>query len=243
MPREVVPMDKGILLRFDNPVDAKRASDPHNYTIASWHYRRSYTYGSPQLRANDTPGSDRLVPSSAYVSKDGKGVFVGVPDMTPVMQMHIGWTLATTTGTVFQDSASFTPYELATFTPEAEGFGPITVNLSPKTEVATVAGPVSIAEGRKVYERYGCVACHANETDAVSRLGPNFKGLFGSERIISQGAVRVVADEPYIRESILEPTKKVVTGFNRTGMGMPSFAGVLTEQQLESLVLYIKSLK
>ena len=53
----------------------------------------------------------------------------------------------------------------------------------------------------------------------------------------------VTADEAYIRESILEPSAKVVPGFNRIGMGMPSFAGVLTDQQLESVVLFIKSLK
>ena len=57
------------------------------------------------------------------------------------------------------------------------------------------------------------------------------------------GLIRVTADDGYIRESILEPTAKVVTGFGRTGMGMPSFAGVLTEQQIESVILYIKSLK
>ena len=54
--------------------------------------------------------------------------------------------------------------------------------------------------------------------------------------------MRVTASDGYIRESILEPTAKVVSGFNRTGMGMPSFAGVLTEEQIQSVILYIKSL-
>ena len=77
----------------------------------------------------------------------------------------------------------------------------------------------------------------------MSRLGPNFRGLYGSERTFSEGVVRVIATEAYLRESILEPTAKVVTGFGRIGMGMPSYAGVLTEQQLESVLLFIKSLK
>jgi len=243
LPREVLPMDKGILLRFESALDAKRAADSHNYTVASWHYERTYKYGSPQLKADNTPGSDRLVPSSAYVSKDGDGVFVGIPGMKPVMQMRIGWTLATSTGTVFQESASFTPYELAVFNPEKEGFGAITVDLSPKTEAAAAATPVSAEEGRRIYERFGCIACHANDASAVSKLGPNFKGLYGSERTFNEGLVRVTANDGYIRESILEPTAKVVSGFNRTGMGMPSFAGVLTEEQIQSVILYIKSLK
>jgi cytochrome c2 len=243
LPREVVPMDKGVLLRFDSPLDAKKATDPQSYTIASWHYVRTYQYGSPQLKADNTPGVDRLVPTSAYLSKDGRSVFIGVPGMKPVMQMRIGWTLATAGGTTFQESASFTPYELSTFNPEVEGFRKLTVDLSPKTLVVDAAGSVSAEEGRLVYERYGCIACHARDASAISKLGPTFKGLYGSDRTFSDGLIRVTADEGYLRESILQPTAKVVTGFGRTGMGMPSFAGVLTEQQLESLILYIKSLK
>ncbi len=243
LPSAVVPMDKGLLLRFESPLDAKKAADPASYTVTSWHYVRTYKYGSPQLKADGTPGSDVLVPSSAYISKDGRSVFIGLPGIKPVMQMRVGWTLATAGGTAFQDSASFTPYDLTTFDPEAEGFGKLTVDLSPKTEVARASGPVSVEEGRLVYERYGCIACHANDASAVSKLGPNFRGLYGADRTFQEGLVRVTANEAYIRESILEPSAKVVTGFNRTGMGMPSFAGVLTEQQLESIILYIKSLK
>jgi mono/diheme cytochrome c family protein len=243
LPSEIAPMDKGLLLRFESPLDAAKAADPRNYTVTSWHYVRTYKYGSPQLTADGTPGVDRLAPASAYLSRDGRSVFVGLPDMKPVMQMRVGWTLATTDGTVFQESASFTPYELATFNPEAEGFGKLTVDLSPKTEVASASGRVSAEEGRLVYERYGCIACHTRDASAISTLGPSFKGLYGSDRTFSEGLVRVTANEAYLRESILEPTAKVVTGFGRTGMGMPSFSGVLTEQQIESVISYIKSLK
>ena len=156
---------------------------------------RTYQYGSPQLKADNTPGADRLVPSSAYLSKDGRSVFIGVPGMKPVMQMRIGWTLATADGTVFQESASFTPYELSPFNPEAEGFGKLTVDLSPKTEGASASGPVSAEEGRLVYERYGCIACHARDASAVSKLGPTFKGLYGSDRTFSDGLIRVTANE------------------------------------------------
>jgi cytochrome c2/glucose/arabinose dehydrogenase len=243
LPREVVPMDKGVLLRFDSPLDAKKAADPTSYSVASWHYVRTYQYGSPQLKADNTPGVDRLVPTSAYLSKDRRSVFVGVPGMKPVMQMRIGWTLASAGGTTFQESASFTPYELSTFNPEAEGFGKLTVDLTSKALAADAAGAVSAEEGRLVYERFGCIACHARDASTISKLGPTFKGLYGSDRTFSDGLIRVTANEDYLRESILQPTAKVVTGFGRTGMGMPSFSGVLTEQQLESVILYIKSLK
>ena len=59
------------------------------------------------------------------------------------------------------------------------------------------------------------MACHSTDNSSVSRLGPNFMGLFGSERTFAEGVVRVTANEAYLRESILEPAAKIVTGFER----------------------------
>ena len=53
----------------------------------------------------------------------------------------------------------------------------------------------------------------------------------------------VIADEAYLRESILEPAAKIVSGYERGESGMPSYAGVLTDAQIESIILFIKSLK
>jgi glucose/arabinose dehydrogenase/cytochrome c2 len=243
IPREVVAMDKGVLLRFDVDLDRKAAADATKYSITTWHYVRTYRYGSPQLKSDGTTGIDLVAPSSAYVSKDGRSVFVGVPAMKPVMQMRVGWSLATAAGTPFQENAYFTPYDLPPFDPRHEGFGDITVDLTPRMTAASEAsGRVSVDEGRRVYERYGCVACHSMDS-SVARLGPTFRGLYGSDRTFSSGIVRVTADEAYLRESILEPSVKVVSGFNRTGMGMPSYAGVLTDSQIDSVILFIRSLR
>ena len=118
----VVPMDKGLLLRFESPLDAQKASRPsqlHRHELA---LRAHLQVRLAAAQGDDTPGVDPLVPSSAYLSKDGRSVFVGLPGIKPVMQMRVGWTLATADGTAFQDSASFTPYELTTFNPESGGF-------------------------------------------------------------------------------------------------------------------------
>jgi hypothetical protein len=246
LPREVVPMDKGVLLRFDVALDRSKATNPDSYTVTSWNYQRTYRYGSPQFKADGTPGTDRLVPSSAYLSKDARSVFIGLPDLATAkrpMQMRVGWTLAGTDGVRFQENAYFTPYELTPFDPVAEGFGEITVDLSPRPAPTSSSAPVSAEEGRRLYERFGCIACHASDESSISKLGPTFKGLYGSSRTFNNGLVRVTADAAYIRESILEPAVKVVTGFERTGVGMPSFAGVLTNDQIESIILFIKELK
>ena len=242
-PREVTPTDKGVLLRFDVPLDPRRALDANNYSVTSWHYQRTYKYGSPHLKADGSPGMDRLAPSHAYLSKDGKGLFIAVPGMTPVMQMRVSWSLATADGAMFQESAYFTPYELTKFNPAAEGFGNIAIDLSPKAVAADASAPVSADEGRRLYQAYGCMACHAIDDSSLSRLGPTWKGLYGRERTFDNSAVRALADEAYLRESILEPAAKIVAGYERGESGMPSYAGVLTAAQIESIVQFIRSLK
>ena len=242
LPIDVVPMDKGVLLRFGVTLDRTKAVDPDRYSVSTWHYVRTPKYGSPQLKEGGTPGTDALTPSAAYLSEDGKSVFIAVPEMKPAMQMRVNWSLATADGATFQESAYFTPYELARFEPPTEGFGDLTVNLSPRTSAAQASTTVSADQGRQLYERSGCVACHAIDP-STAKLGPAFKGLYGRERALANGAGRVMADDRYLREAILEPSAKVVSGYERGGVGMPSYAGVLTDREIESIILFIKSLK
>ena len=246
IPREVVPMDKGVLLRFEVPLDPKKARDPGSYSLQSWAYQRTYKYGSPQYKADGTPGQDPLPVSSAYLSPDGRSVFLGVRDMKPVMQLRVGWSLATAEGKAFEENAYTTPYELAKFEPKAEGFGDLQVDLTPRAAIAQVAGPVSAEEGKRLAQLFACVACHADEFNPIAvKSGPPWKGLYGTEhKVFVDGKPETVrADEAYIRESILTPTAKISAGFEKGEYAMPSFAGILNPSQIESLVLYVKSLK
>ncbi len=244
LPREVVAMDKGMLLRFDAELDPKAAVDPDNYSIASWKYERTYKYGSPQLKADGKPGMDAHAPGRVYLSRDRRAVFVAAPDIKPVMQMRVGWSLATSRGVPFRENAYFTPYELPKFEPIAEGFGELTIDLTPRRTAQKAAAPAaaSVGEGRRLVHLYGCVACHATETTAVDKLGPSLKGLYGAQRTFPKIGP-VIADDAYLREALLEPAAKMVPGYEKRETGMPSYAGVLTPQQIESIILYIKSLK
>lgn len=245
LPREVVPMDQGVLLRFDLPLDAKTATNPDSYSLSTWGYVRTYKYGSPQLKADGTPGVDWLAASSAYLSLDGKSVFIGVPGMKPVMQLRIGWSLATADGRKFEENAYTTPYELAKFDPRAEGFGDLTVDLTPRAALAQAGGPVTVEEGQRLYQLFGCVACHSADGVDVAKVGPTWLGLFGTERpvVVNKKKTTVRVDEAYLRESILDPLAKVVAGYEKGEYAMPSYAGVVNDSQIEALVLYIKSLK
>jgi mono/diheme cytochrome c family protein len=92
--------------------------------------------------------------------------------------------------------------------------------------------------GERLALELGCLACHS--PDGSPRVGPSFKGLAGTQVPLATGQT-VLADEPYVRESILAPEAKVVKGF-QPGV-MPPFAGRVSEEQLEALVAYVNSLR
>jgi len=94
-----------------------------------------------------------------------------------------------------------------------------------------------VAWGREVYQTKGCNACHS--LDGTAGVGPSFKGLFGKAVRLADGRT-VTADENYIRTSILNPTADVVEGFNPV---MPSYAGLLSEDEINALIAFIRSLR
>jgi len=91
--------------------------------------------------------------------------------------------------------------------------------------------------GKQLYTQRGCNACHS--IDGSSLVGPTWKGLYGHE-VVMQDGTKVTADENYIREAILEPQAKMVKGF---GPVMPSFKGVISDDEITNLIAYIKTLK
>ncbi len=243
LPRAVVPAREGVLLRFDVALDRRAASDPANYSAERWNYRRTADYGSPHFSPQYlTKGQDAMVPSSAYVSRDGKAVFVGLPGMQTVMQMRLGWTLKTAAGAVFDQNTYFTPYSLSRFDPAAEGFDAVTVDLTPRPSRAAAATPVTAEAGQRVAARMGCLGCHSTDGTIVGRVGPSWKALYGAE-VSFTDRTKATADAAYLRQSILEPSARIVAGFTQSDAGMPSYAGVLSPAEIDAIILYIQSLK
>jgi len=242
LPTELVPMDQGVLLRFNIPMDAAKAAVLANYSVERWNYQRTFKYGSPHLKLDGSPGQDRMPLGSVYLSKDQKAVFIGIPDMKPVMQMRVGWDLESAAKVPMRQDAFFTPYELQKFDPVAEGFGEIQVNLEAKQVAEKTEMASSAEDGSTLFNTFGCVACHSTDGSMVGKLGPTWKGLFGSKRHFSDGT-QATADETYIRQSIMDPGAKIVSGYENSESGMPNYSGVLSPAQIESMVLFIKSLQ
>ncbi|MGI8671410.1 MAG: cytochrome c oxidase subunit II [Luteitalea sp.] len=89
--------------------------------------------------------------------------------------------------------------------------------------------------GAQQFASLGCVTCHQGEGNG---RGPSLVGVFGKPQSMANGA-RVLADEAYLRESILNPQAKMVQGYPPL---MPTYQGQISEEGLVSLIAYIKSL-
>jgi cytochrome c oxidase subunit 2 len=103
--------------------------------------------------------------------------------------------------------------------------------LSGGTEEGSLA-----SAGQKLFADLACNTCH--RPDAQGR-GPVLQNLFGKTVELASGE-RVVVDEAYIRESILNPMAKVTLGFQPI---MPTFQGLVNEEGLLELIEYVKSLR
>jgi cytochrome c oxidase subunit 2 len=92
------------------------------------------------------------------------------------------------------------------------------------------------AAGEKLFGRLGCSTCHRSDG---SGRGPSLVGKFGRTEKLTSGET-IAVDESYLRESILNPQGKIVAGYPPI---MPTFKGLVTEDQLVQLLAYLKSLK
>lgn len=91
--------------------------------------------------------------------------------------------------------------------------------------------------GAQLFKSKTCNTCHS--VDGSRLVGPSWKGAWGKEEELADGT-KVIVDENYVRESILEPMKKVTKGYPPA---MPTFKGLLTDQEIDYLIAYMKSLK
>jgi putative heme-binding domain-containing protein len=81
----------GVLLTFSEPLDRAVASDPRSHFAQAWNYRYSRSYGSPEFstRHFGRRGHDHFPISAAHVLPDGKRLFLELPDLQPVNQLHL----------------------------------------------------------------------------------------------------------------------------------------------------------
>ena len=239
-------MREGVLLRFDVALDKDSAADPARYQAASWGYKRTFRYGSPNYKADGTTGVDPLVPSRAYVSADGRGVFVATPDMRPVMQLRVGWKVRCARRSRRRRRGVHDAVRARALQPACGRLRRHRPRPDPPGDHGG-SGRHRSGQRRRGPRRVRQVRMPRVPRDRTrhgDQARPDRSRVCSvAARPIAGRTAAVVADEAYLRQSIREPTAAVVAGFDRPGVGMPSFAGVLSDAQVESVILFLKSLK
>ena len=91
-------------------------------------------------------------------------------------------------------------------------------------------------QGQQLFQQFGCSTCHL--LDQQGRC-PNLRGLYNKPVQLQDGRT-VLADDAYIRESILDPNAKIVASFEPNVM--PNFKGQITEENVIQLIAFVKSL-
>jgi cytochrome c oxidase subunit 2 len=102
---------------------------------------------------------------------------------------------------------------------------------------AAAASPAS--RGKKIYQEKACIGCHS--LDGSKIVGPTWKGLYGMTNHKMADGSAVTADDSYIKESILNPTAKIVEGY-QAGL-MPSYQGQLSDAELADVIEFMKTVK
>jgi cytochrome c2 len=231
-------LSDGVVLEFASALDPASVQWA-NVRAMAWNYQRGKQYGSGRYDLEGQPGTTPWPVGTVALSEDHKSVFVHLPALPAVMQLQVGHSFRLANGSPAEGRVYFTIHEPRPMALQTRGFKGLDLSRSEPKIQEEKSTPVSAEEGLKLSATLGCVGCHSADGATEGKSGPTWKGLLGRERWFTDGS-NEIANDFYLRDSILEPNKKVVTGYPP---GMPSYKGVLTDRQLEALVMYLKTLK
>jgi cytochrome c oxidase subunit 2 len=102
----------------------------------------------------------------------------------------------------------------------------------------TQPGQSTVASGAQLFQTLACDTCHRPSAVGMVPRAPRLEGLFGRQVKLADGRT-LLADENYLRESIVNPGAKIVAGWTPI---MPTFQGQVSEEQLVQIIAYVKSL-
>lgn len=234
---------EGVWLRFAEPLDPTTMIDPSSYSVMSWSYRRTESYGSGQYRASGQPGIDPHPIHSVWLSPDRREVFLAVPQLPVVTQLEVKYLrpdgewqecLFTINELSVMPETRRNPFDFPSF---EQLFASAPAPRSAPDPMPTV----SVERGLQVATQYGCIACHSLDGSTEGRTGPSWKGIYQTRRPLEDRRPRT-ANSNYLRDSIMEPNKNMVKGYGGEDVAMPSYEGVLTPDQVDSIIMLIESI-
>lgn len=215
-----------IVVGFKEPLPASMNLITPHPELDMWDIRRTEKYGSGHYRWDGKPGEQSVKTGRLSVSEDRLKVSFEVPEIfrSEILRLRLH----------FHDtSAGGKPYVIELYA------RPDLLPVANKSDLAKVAErekatavslvPGDAKTGEALFKNYGCTGCHS--LDGTKLTGPPLNGI----------ATRHKADlDAYLKTSILEPAAFIAEGYEPS---MPSFAGVIPEQNILHIVEYLKSLK
>ncbi|MEO0413827.1 MAG: DUF6797 domain-containing protein [Verrucomicrobiota bacterium] len=256
IPEQILSERRGVLLRFHQPVDPAIAGSPSSYSVDRWNYQRTHLYGSGNFRLDGEPGQESLPVTSVQLSRDLRSVFIGIGDMKPCHSLRVTHKIPSLERSGQVKSAYLTVHQLNDHDLTKRGFesNQVDTTITEAMKQSAVETEATAELGQITATKYGCIACHAagdqappvsDASDSTLAVGPSWNGLWDSKREFTDGTTLKKTGAVYLRESILDPSRKVAIGYEteKTGVGMPSYLGVLKDHEIESIILFIKSLK
>ncbi len=227
----------GVVVEFAGALDPASLA-PEKVQVRAWNYQRTSAYGSGRYALDGSAGTTPLGIAQVVASTDGKSAFVHVPHLPAAMQIELRYDFKLAGGTAATGVVYLTVHQAHALDLTQAGFSKVDLTKPARAIAAEKEEPATVAAGKALADSLGCVACHSPDGTTEGKVGPTWKGLFGAKRTFVDGTSEI-ADETYIHDKIMDPQQKKMKAGQ---VEMPSYKGMLSEQQMESLVLYIKSL-
>ena len=185
LPKDIKIFKQGVYLSFHNKIQAD-SINPHLFKVERWNYLRSHKYGSGHYLLSGKPGQEKVGLSSVTLSKDGKAVFIAIPDMKQVEQMVVSWQLFDEYKQALDNSTYFSVNTLYDFNSNFKTQFPKINYSAPAMNLdSDKESQVSIELGKATVTKLGCIGCHDLGSETTGKSGPPWKGLFNSTKALS----------------------------------------------------------
>ncbi|QKJ23709.1 cytochrome c oxidase subunit II [Poseidonibacter lekithochrous] len=95
-------------------------------------------------------------------------------------------------------------------------------------------------DGLSLIQNNGCIGCHS--LDGSKIVGPTFKDIYNRKVVVTKGdeKIELTSNEEYLKNSILDPKVEVVENYPNI---MPSFKGLLKDEEVDAIIEYLKTIK
>jgi mono/diheme cytochrome c family protein len=242
LPESIEVLRDGVRLTFSGKLDPEKALNPANYQASSWEYVRTPDYGSAQYKTGGVPGVDPWFVHSVLMSEDRRSVFLAIDGVRETMQLEVQYNLFDKWTPVYFTVNEIRYEKLSKHGFQNVNFKKLFASEPMPREIVAEQSIVSIVRGQELYVQMGCVGCHSTDGTTEGRSGPTWFRAFKSKRTLEDGST-VKVDEEYLRTSILDPAAVITKGYDGAEAGMPSYSGILKDEDVESLVMFIRSLR